>query len=81
MTEELQEANTQHQLSNESLTKQVEKLQEELKDERHLSSSLIKRKQKTTEIRNKDIKDQKEVGVQFDYLIPQSGVCVCTGSI
>ena len=38
----LHEANTQHQLSIESLTKQVEKLQDELKDERQLSSSLIK---------------------------------------
>ena len=28
------------------------------------------------------VKHHKEVGVQFDYLIPQSGmcVCVCTGS-
>ena len=65
-----------------SLTKQVEKLQEELKDERQLSSSLIKQKERTTDARDKDINDHKEVGVQFDYLIPQSGmcVCVCTGS-
>ena len=42
ITKGLHEANTQHQLSIESLTKQVEKLQEELKDERQLSSSLIK---------------------------------------
>ena len=72
----MHEANTQNQLSK----KQVEKLQEELKDERQLSSSLIKQKERTTDARDKDIKDHKEVGVQFDYLIPQSGMCVCTGS-
>ena len=46
------------------------------------ASSLIKQKERTTDARDKDINDHKEVGVQFDYLIPQSGmcVCVCTGS-
>ena len=77
ITEELHEANTQHQLSIESLTKQVEKHQEELKDERQLSSSLMKQKGKQVTASEKDIKDHKEVGVQFDYLIPQSGMCVC----
>ena len=56
---------------------EVVKLQEELKDERQLSSSLIKQKERTTDARDKDIKDHKEVGVQFDYLIPQSGMCMC----
>ena len=73
ITGELHEANTQHQLSK----KQVEKLQEELKDERQLSSSLMKQKGKQVTASEKDIKDHKEVGVQFDYLIPQSGMCVC----
>ena len=44
--------------------------------ERQLSSSLIKQKERTTDARDKDIKDHKEVGVQFDYLIPQSGMCI-----
>ena len=109
ITGELHEANTQHQLSK----KQVEKLQEELKDERQLSSSLMKQKGKQVTASEKDeiieslktkldekkeekklrqelleeieslqqqlqqVKDHKEVGVQFDYLIPQSGMCVC----
>ena len=76
----MHEANTQHQLSEEkieSLKNQVEKLQEDLKVERQLSSSLIKQKERTTDARDKDIKDHKEVAVQFDYLIPQSGMCVC----
>ena len=77
VTVELHEASTQHQLSIEFFTKQVEKLQEELKNERQLSSSLIKQKKRTTDARDKDNKDHKEVGVQFDYLIPQSGMCVC----
>ena len=57
-------------------------LQEELKYERQLSSSLVKQKGKKVTASEKDIKDHKEVGVQFDYLIPQSGMCVCmcTGS-
>ena len=110
ITGELHEANIQHQLSK----KQVEKLQEELKDERQLSSSLMKQKGKQVTASEKDeiieslktklddekkeekklrkklleeiesleqqlqqMKDHKEVGVQFDYLIPQSGMCVC----
>ena len=42
----------------------------------------MKQKGKQVTASEKDIKDHKEVGVQFDYLIPQSGmcVCVCTGS-
>ena len=54
ITEELHEANTQHQLSIESLTKQVEKLQEELKEERQLSSSLMKQKGKQVTASEKD---------------------------
>ena len=114
ITEELYEANTQHQLSIESLIKQVEKLQEELNDERQLSSSLMKERGKQVTASENDeiveslktklddgkkeekklrqelqeeieslqqqlqqVKDHKEVGVQFDYLIPQSGMCVC----
>ena len=54
ITEELHEANTQHQLSIESLTKQVEKLQEELKDERIALSSLMKQKGKQVTASEKD---------------------------
>ena len=107
---QLQEANT--------LLQQAEKYKEELnkklKEERQLSSSLMKQKGKQVTASEKDeiieslktklddekkeekklreelqedieslqqqlqqVKDHKEVGVQFDYLIPQSGMCVC----
>ena len=77
-TEELHEANTQ---TIEPLIKQIEKLHEELKDEKMVSSSLIKQKQATTDARDKDIKDHEEVGVQFNYLILQSGMHVFTGIV
>ena len=46
--------------------KEEKKLREELQEEIALQQQL------------KQVKDHKEVGVQFDYLIPQSGMCVCT---
>ena len=55
ITEELHEATTQHQLSIESFTKQVEKLQEELKDERQLSSSLIKQDESLVKAREDEL--------------------------
>ena len=112
---QLQEANTLLQQAE----KYKEELHKELKEERQLSSSLMKQKGKQVTASKKDeiieslktklddekkeekklrqelleeiesleqqlqqVKDHKEVGVQFDYLIPQSGmcVCVCTGS-
>ena len=110
---QLQEANTLLQQAEEY----KEELHKELKDERQLSSSLMKQKGKQVTASEKDeiieslktkldnekkeekklrqelleeieslqqqlqqVKDHKEVGVQFDYLIPQSGMCVCTGS-
>ena len=112
---QLQEANTLLQQAE----KYKEELHKELKEERQLSSSLMKQKGKQVTASEKDeiieslktklddekkeekklrkelleeieslqqqlqqVKDHKEVGVQFDYLIPQSGicVCVCTGS-
>ena len=112
---QLREANTLLQQAE----KYKEELHKELKDERQLSSSLMKQKGKQVTDSEKDeiieslktklddekkeekklrqelqeeieslqqqlqeVKDHKEVGVQFDYLIPQSGmcVCVCTGS-
>ena len=111
---QLQEANTLLQQAE----KYKEELYKELKEERQLSSSLMKQKGKQVTVSEKDeiieslktklddekkeekklrqelleeieslqqqlqqVKDHKEVGVQFDYLIPQSGmcVCVCTG--
>ena len=111
---QLQEANTLHQQA-----EKYKELHKELKEERQLSSSLMKQKGKQVTASEKDeiieslkkklddekkeekklrqelldeieslqqqlqqVKDHKEVGVQFDYLIPQSGmcVCVCTGS-
>ena len=112
---QLREANTLLQQAE----KYKEELHKELKDERQLSSSLMKQKGKQVTTSEKDeiieslktklddekkeekklrqelleeieslqqqlrqVKDHKEVGVQFDYLIPQSGMCVyvCTGS-
>ena len=110
---QLQEANTLLQQAE----KYKEELHKELKEERQLSSSLMKQKGKQVTASEKDeiieslktklddekkeekklrqelleeieslqqqlqqVKDHKEVGVQFDYLIPQSGMCVCTGS-
>ena len=110
---QLQEANTLLQQAE----KYKEELHKELKEERQLSSTLMKQKGKQVTASEKDeiiellktklddekkeekklreelleeiesleqqlqqVKDHKEVGVQFDYLIPQSGMCVCTGS-
>ena len=107
---QLQEANTLLQQAE----KYKEELHKELKEERQLSSSLMKQKGKQVTASEKDdiieslktkldnekkeekklrqelleeieslqqqlqqVKDHKEVGVQFDYLIPQSGMCVC----
>ena len=107
---QLQEANTLLQQAE----KYKEELHKELKDERQISSSLMKQKGKQVTASEKDeiieslktklddekkeekklreelleeieslqqqlqqVKDHKEVGVQFDYLIPQSGMCVC----
>ena len=107
---QLQEANTLLQQAE----KYKEELHKELKEERQLSSSLMKQKGKPVTASEKDeiieslktklddekkeekklrqelqeeieslqqqlqqVKDHKEVGVQFDYLIPQSGMCVC----
>ena len=107
---QLREANTLLQQAE----KYKEELHKELKDERQLSSNLMKQKGKQVTASEKDeiieslktklddekkeekklrqelreeieslvqqlqeVKDHKEVGVQFDYLIPQSGMCVC----
>ena len=107
---QLQEANTLLQ----EAEKYKEELHKELKEERQLSSNLMKQKGKQVTASEKDeiieslktklddekkeeknlreelleeieslqqqlqqVKDHKEVGVQFDYLIPQSGMCVC----
>ena len=107
---QLQEANTLLQQAEKS----KEALHHELKEERQLSSSLMKQKGKQVtaseeneiiellktklddekkeekklreelqeEIESlqqqlQQVKDHKEVGVQFDYLIPQSGMCMC----
>ena len=106
---QLQEANTLLQQAENS----QEELHKELKEERQLSSSLMKQKGKQVTASEKDeiieslktklddekkeekklrqelleeieslqqqlqqVKDHKEVGVQFDYLTPQSGMCV-----
>ena len=60
-----------------------EQLEKKLKQERQLVSSLMKKpeeaKKQLKELQQ--VTDHKEVGVQFDYLIPQSGMYVCvTGS-
>ena len=99
----LQEDESEQQVTlNDS--EKVEELQKMLKDERQLSSSLMKKKldqitaskmrrkskidnyfkeeekmlQEESESPQKQShevkKNQKEVGVQFDYLIPQSGM-------
>ena len=110
LAQQLQEANTLLQQAE----KYKEELHKELKEERQLSSSLMKQKGKQVTAIEKDeiieslktklddekkeekklrqelleeieslqqqlqpVKDHKEVGVQFDYLIPQSGMCVC----
>ena len=107
---QLQEASTLLQPAE----KYKEELHKKLKEERQLSSSLMKQKGKQVTASEKDeiieslktklddekkeekklrqelleeieslqqqlqqVKDHKEVGVQFDYLIPQSGMCVC----
>ena len=117
---------TQMQISlekqNKQLQKEIDRLQNELKDEKQLSCSLMKQKGKQVAASEKDeiiellktklddeknkektlreelqkeieslqhqllhqqVKDYKDAGVQFDYLISQSGmcVCVCTGIV
>ena len=57
------------------------KLDDEKKEEKKLREELLEEIE-SLEQQLQQVKDHKEVGVQFDYLIPQSGVCVCvcTGS-
>ena len=59
------------------------KLEDEKKEEKKLRQELLE-KIESLQQQLQQVKDHKEVGVQFDYLIPQSGmcvcVCVCTGS-
>ena len=57
------------------------KLDDEKKEEKKLREELLEEIESLQQ-QLQQVKDHKEVGVQFDYLIPQSGmcVCVCTGS-
>ena len=57
------------------------KLDDEKKEEKKLREELLEEIESLQQ-QLQLVKDHKEVGVQFDYLIPQSGmcVCVCTGS-
>ena len=57
------------------------KLDDEKKEEKKLRQKL-QEEIESLQQQLQQVKDDKEVGVQFDYLIPQSGMCVsvCTGS-
>ena len=59
------------------------KLDEEKKEEKKLRQGLQEEITSLQQQLHSQVKDHKEVSVQFDYLIPQSGmpVCVCTSSI
>ena len=52
------------------------KLDDEKKNEKKLRQELLEEIESLQQ-QLQPVKDQKEVGVQFDYLIPQSGMCVC----
>ena len=62
-----------------SLNRLKTKLDDEKKEEKKLRQEL-QEKVESLEQQLQQVHYHKEVGVQFDYLIPQSGVCVCTGS-
>ena len=52
------------------------KLDDEKKEEKKLREELLEEIESLQQ-QLQQVKDHKEVGVQFDYLIPQSGMCVC----
>ena len=52
------------------------KLDDEKKEEKKLREEL-QEEIESLQQQLQQVKDHKEVGVQFDYLIPQSGMCVC----
>ena len=51
------------------------KLDDEKKEEKELRKELLEEIESLQQ-QLQQVKDHKEVGVQFDYLIPQSGMCV-----
>ena len=53
------------------------KLDDEKKEEKKLRQELLMEEIESLQQQLQQVKDHKEVGVQFDYLIPQSGMCVC----
>ena len=71
---------------------QLEELQKELKEEKQTTSSFMKWKEAALrekeelqrkiddlqqELEQHQVKDHKEVSVQCDYTLTQSGICVC----
>ena len=50
---------------------------DEKKEEKKLIEELQEEIESLQKQQLQEVKDHKEVGVQFDYLIPQSGMCVC----
>ena len=78
--EEKIERHQSEQQDTQEVTSQLEDVQkantslmEELKQERHLTSSLLKKEKKKL----REMHEVKDVAVQFDYIVPHSGVCVC----
>ena len=66
-----------------SLFKEREdELQRLIKEKKQLQEEELLEEIESLQQQLQQVKDHKDVGVQFDYLIPQSGmcVCVCTGS-
>ena len=52
------------------------KLDDEKKEEKKLRQELLEEIESLQQ-QLQEVKDHKEVGVQLDYLISQSGMCVC----
>ena len=80
MLEEKIERHQSEQQDTQSLLVDVQKantsLMEQLKEERQLSSSLMKEREKEKK-KLREMHEVKDVAVQFDYIVTHSGVCVC----
>ena len=80
MLEEKIERHQSEQQDTQSLLEDVQKantsLMEQLKEERQLSSSLMKEREKEKK-KLREMHEVKDVAVQFDYIVTHSGVCVC----
>ena len=72
----LQHKFDEEKIKNKILEEKIERHQSELKEERQLSSSLMKEREKEKK-KLREMHKVKDVAIQFDYIVPHSGECAC----